>query len=156
MKELKIVTNIQICAYNELPAIEKELIDAAKRAAEKAYAPYSQFKVGATILLGDSVFVSGNNQENVAYPSGLCAERTAMFYANAQHPELSPQMIAIAAYTQETGFTEKAISPCGACRQVLLEAENRYRQPIRVLLYGESEIVIVQSIKDLLPLGFGL
>ena len=156
MEELKIVTNIQICAYNELSEVEKTLIDNAKAAAQKAYAPYSKFKVGASILLENSVYVSGNNQENVAYPSGLCAERTAMFYANARHPELCPQMIAIAAYTQEGGFTEKAISPCGACRQVLLETENRYRHPIRVLLYGESEIMIVQSIKDLLPLGFTL
>ena len=153
MEELKIVTNIQICTYNELSVIEKKLIDSAKEATQKSYAPYSNFNVGAAILLEDRIIVTGNNQENVAYPSGLCAERTAMFYANAQHPQLTPQAIAIAAYTQGQ-FTETAISPCGSCRQVLLETENRYKQAIRVLLYGEKEIMIVQSIRDLLPLAF--
>lgn len=153
MKDLKIVTKIRICSYNELDTEEKKLIDAAKSATGNAYAPYSGFNVGAAVLLEDGTIVAGNNQENVAYPSGLCAERTAIFYAQAQYPQTAPQSIAVAAYTNGK-FTDAIVSPCGGCRQVLLEVENRYRRPIRILLYGENEVVIVPSARDLLPLAF--
>lgn len=153
MKDLKIVTKIGIYSYNELQTEEKKLIDAAKSATEKAYSPYSGFSVGAAVLLENGTIVTGNNQENVAYPSGSCAERTAIFYAQAQYPEVAPTTIAVAAFTKGK-FTEASISPCGACRQVLLEVENRYRRPLRVLLYGENEISIIESVKDLLPLAF--
>ncbi|MCL2651021.1 MAG: cytidine deaminase [Candidatus Azobacteroides sp.] len=152
MKELNIITKITISSYEELSMEEKKLIDSAKNATQNAYAPYSKFKVGAAILLGNGEIITGNNQENVAYPSGICAERVAVFHANAMYPDIKIKTIAIAACFNGD-YTEN-ISPCGACRQVLQETEARYHSPIRVLLYGKEEIYIVESIKDLLPLSF--
>jgi len=154
MKYFNIATKIQICNYEELFLEEKYLIDFAKEASSRAYAPYSQFQVGAAVLLANGEIVTGSNQENVAFPSGLCAERTALFYANSQYPEQAVKSLAIAAYTQGD-FIDKPISPCGACRQVILETEMRYHSPIRILLYGKSEIYIIEGINDLLPLAFG-
>ena len=153
MRELEIVAKIKICAYKDLGEDVKNLIDAAKLACKSAYAPYSSFRVGAAVLLADGRVVTGNNQENVAYPSGICAERTALFYANAQYPEVAPTMIVIAAHTCD-GFVKRAISPCGSCRQVLSEAERRYNHPIRVVLYGEDEVLVIDSASTLLPLAF--
>jgi cytidine deaminase len=154
MKSFNITAKIQICNYDELPSVEKNLIDFAKEACARAYAPYSQFQVGAAVLLANGEIITGTNQENVAFPSGLCAERTVLFYANSQFPEQTVQSLAIAAYTQGD-FLDKPVSPCGACRQVILETEMRYKSPIRILLYGKSEIYIVEGIGDLLPLAFG-
>jgi len=153
MKNLNITTKVRICSYNELHPEEKKLIDCAKEACLRAYAPYSQFQVGAAALLANGEIVTGSNQENVAFPSGLCAERTALFYANSQYPEQAVQSLAIAAHTQGD-FTGRPISPCGACRQVILETEMRYRNPVRIFLYGKTEIYIVEGISDLLPLAF--
>jgi len=153
MKNLNITAKIQICSYDELHQEEKNLIDCAKGVCFHAYAPYSQFQVGAAALLANGEIVTGSNQENVAFPSGLCAERTALFYANSQYPEHAVKSLAIAAYTQGD-FVDKPISPCGACRQVILETEMRYRNPVRIFLYGKSEIYVVEGIKDLLPLAF--
>ena len=152
MREHKIVTKIIISSYIELNKKEKKLIDMAKNAAKDAYAPYSQFKVGAAVLLENEEIITGNNQENIAYPSGMCAERVALYYANATFSGVKVEAIAIAAYF-EGDYTEK-ISPCGSCRQALQEAENRYKSPVRVLLYGKNEIYIVESVKDLMPLSF--
>jgi cytidine deaminase len=154
MKDFIISAKIQICCYDELQPEEKNLIDCAKEACLRAYAPYSQFQVGAAVLLANGEIVTGNNQENVAFPSGLCAERTALFYANSQYPEQTVQSLAVAAYTQ-SDYIEHPISPCGACRQVILETEMRYKRPIRLYLYGKNEVYIVEGIKDLLPLAFG-
>lgn len=154
MKEINLTTKIRVYTLQECTNEEKKLIEAAKNATTDAYAPYSKFHVGAAILLSDGTIVTGNNQENAAYPSGLCAERTAIFYANAQHPDTPVKTIAIAAH-HKASFTKKAITPCGACRQVLLEVENRYREPIKIILYGDSEIYAVDSVRDLLPLSFG-
>jgi cytidine deaminase len=153
MKELKIVAKIRKCVYEELNNTEKKLVDAAKNAANIAYAPYSGFQVGAAVLLEDDIIVAGNNQENIAYPSGICAERVAMFSSNANYPHSAPLALAIAAYYKGK-LTENFIAPCGACRQVLLEAENRYGKPIQLLLCGSKEICIVDSVGDLLPLAF--
>jgi len=153
MKKLNITTKIQICNYNELNQEEKDLIDYAKGACSRAYAPYSKFQVGAAILLKNGEIVTGNNQENVAFPSGLCAERTALFYAHSQYPEQAVKSLAIAAYTQGD-FIEKPISPCGACRQVILETEMRSKSPVKIYLYGKSEVLIVDGIGSLLPLAF--
>ena len=153
MKNFKITAKIQICCYDELQKVEKKLIEKAKDACKRAYAPYSHFQVGSAVLLKNGEILTGNNQENVAFPSGLCAERTALFYANSQFPEQAVVSLAIAAYTQGD-FLDHPISPCGACRQVVLETENRYRNPIRILLYGKSEIYIIDGINDLLPLAF--
>ena len=154
MKTYNIVTKIQIYSYKELLLEEKSVIAGAKDACSRAYAPYSQFRVGAAVLLANGEIVAGSNQENVAFPSGLCAERTALFYANSRYPEQAVKSLAVAAYTQGD-FVESPISPCGACRQVILETEMRYLNPIRIFLYGKKEIFVIEGINDLLPLAFG-
>lgn len=154
MKELKIDIRIKILSYDELSEADRRLTDLAKEATWKSYSPYSRFAVGAAALLANGETVTGSNQENAAYPSGLCAERTTLFYANSQYPDQAVNTLAIAARTP-SGFIDTPIPPCGACRQVLLETEQRYRQPIRILLYGETEIYQIDGVKDLLPLSFG-
>jgi len=155
MIERHISAKIAFCALEELPDIEKILVKKAKEASEKAYAPYSHFLVGAAVLLGNGEIVTGNNQENAAYPSGLCAERTAVFYANATYPDVPVLTMAVAAQNSN-GFLTDPIAPCGSCRQVLLETENRFGKPIRVILFGTKEIAIIDTASDLLPLSFGV
>lgn len=154
MREINLSTKIAVYPLEECSDIEKKLIAAAKHATEKSYAPYSNFKVGAALLLENGEIVTGNNQENAAYPSGLCAERVAIFYANSVYPDQKIEAIAIAAWANDT-FTKDAITPCGGCRQVLLEAENRFSAPMRILMYSEEGIYVVNTIKTLLPLSFG-
>ncbi|MBQ8564406.1 MAG: cytidine deaminase [Bacteroidaceae bacterium] len=154
MKNIDIVANILVCNYNELTEAQKNLIDCAKEACMSAYAPYSQFNVGAAALLDNGEVVSGSNQENAAYPSGTCAERTTLFYAGAQYPNNAVTKLAIAAY-KGGEYTTTPTAPCGACRQVILETEHRYNTPIEILLYGKEKIYIIQSIESLLPLCFG-
>jgi cytidine deaminase len=154
MKEINLTTKIRVYPLAECTETEKKLIEAAKNATFNAYAPYSGFKVGAAVLLGNGKIIVGNNQENAAYPSGLCAERTAVFFANANFPDEKVEMIAIAAY-YNGAFTKEAVGPCGACRQVLLEAENRFGSPMKVLMCSDDAVYIVDSVKDLLPLSFG-
>jgi len=137
----------------ELPGIGAELIRLAKEATKKAWAPYSQFRVGAALELENGEIITGNNQENIAFPSGLCAERVALFYAGSQHPGVAIKRIALAAYA-DGRFVAKPVYPCGDCRQVLLEHENRVKQPVEVIMYGEDEIKLVKSVSDLLPLPF--
>ena len=153
MKDLTITTVIKVYQLHELDQADQELLLAAKEATKRSYAPYSHFSVGAAALLGNGVVVTGTNQENAAYPSGLCAERTTLFYANSQYPDQPVVTLAIAART-ERDFIEMPIPPCGACRQVILETEKRYKQPIRILLYGKEAVYEVNSICDLLPLSF--
>lgn len=154
MKNLDIVTNIIVCNYNELNETQKLLVERAKEASKRAYAPYSQFNVGAAAMLDNGEIVCGSNQENAAYPSGTCAERTTLFYAGAQYPDNAVTMLAIAAY-KGGNFTAVPTAPCGACRQVILETEHRYGKPIEILLYGEEKTYIITSIESLLPLCFG-
>ncbi|MBF6597004.1 MAG: cytidine deaminase [Fermentimonas sp.] len=154
MREINLTTKIAVYPLAECSDIEKKLIAAAKHATEKSYAPYSNFKVGAALLLANGEIITGNNQENAAYPSGLCAERVAIFYANSVYPEQKIEAIAIAAWANDT-FTKDAITPCGGCRQVLLETENRFSSPMRILMYSEEGVYVVNSIKNLLPLSFG-
>ncbi len=153
MKNLNIQAVIKVFQYHELNAEDKSLIDQAKEATKRSYSPYSKFSVGAAALLSDGTIVTGNNQENAAYPSGLCAERTTLFYANSRYPEQAVNKLAVAART-EKDFIDNPIPPCGACRQVVLEVEKRYNQPIQILLYGKKEIYIIEGIRDLLPLSF--
>ena len=153
MKEINVNVAIKVVMPDELTADYRELVERAKAMTRTSYSPYSHFQVGAALRLADGSVYGGSNQENAAFPVGLCAERTAFFYAQAQAPELAPVAIAIAAFTGGK-FLEKPISPCGMCRQALLEAETRYGQPIRVMLYGESGIYVVNSVRDLLPLTF--
>lgn len=154
MKEINLTTKISVYLLEECSETEKKLIDAAKRATQSAYVPYSDFRVGAAVLLENGKIISGNNQENAAYPSGLCAERTAVFFANANYPDQKITALAIAAY-HKGRFTREVITPCGACRQVLLEVENRYGAPMKILMYSEEGIFVAKSIKDILPLSFG-
>lgn len=153
MRELKITSCIHACSYEELSADRRELVDAAKAMIYRSYSPYSGFAVGAALRMSDGSIHGGANQENAAYPSGLCAERTALFSANAQYPDLAVRAIAIAAFTAGN-YTDKPISPCGACRQVMLETENRYGGKMEVILYGQKQIYIIDSVADLLPLTF--
>lgn len=153
MEHLNFNINIDVCSKQELTTEEQQLVDRALQASYHSFAPYSHFHVGAAVLLENGITVIGANQENAAFPSGLCAERTAVFAAQANHPELSIKTIAIAA-RNANGFLKDPISPCGACRQVILEIEDRYKQPVRILLYGTEGIYCFRSIKDLLPFSF--
>ena len=153
MKDLTITSIIKVHTFDELNKAEQDLMTSAMEATTRSYAPYSKFSVGAAALLANGIVVTGTNQENAAYPSGLCAERTTLFNANSQYPDQPVLTLAIAART-EKDFIDLPIPPCGACRQVILETEKRYKQPIRILLYGKKEIYEVKSIGDLLPLSF--
>lgn len=153
MKDLTITSIIKVYTFDELNKTDQDLMTSAMEATTRSYAPYSKFSVGAAALLANGIVVTGTNQENAAYPSGLCAERTTLFYANSQYPDQPVLTLAIAART-EKDFIDLPIPPCGACRQVILETEKRYKQPIRILLYGKKEIYEMKSIGDLLPLSF--
>ena len=154
MESLELLTKVRVYSLIECSNDKKDLIEKAKNSSNSAYAPYSGFHVGAAVLLEDGTIVTGSNQENAAYPSGLCAERTALFYANAHYPNLAVKAIAIAAKTKGN-FTKDICAPCGSCRQVLVEVENRYNTPIQIIMYGENHIYEVDSIRDLLPFCFG-
>ena len=153
MIERKIEISVMVYAYEELSEEYKRLVDEAKNATQNAYAPYSEFNVGAAVLLENGEIVSGTNQENAAYPSGLCAERVTMFYANSKYPNVAPKALAIATFAGGD-FLDEPITPCGACRQVLLESEMRYGVDIDVLLFGRKGVYVVKSVKALLPLAF--
>ena len=153
MKELVIKTNLIACSLDELPAHLRELVEVARTKTQDAYCPYSHYHVGAAALLADGQVLTGANQENAAYPSGLCAERTTLFAANANNPKTPVTALAIACYTKGH-FTYEPASPCGACRQVMLETEHRFQQPMKVILYGEDMCYIFDSASDLLPVNF--
>ena len=154
MKKLSRTIEWSILSQDELKDHDLMLVNAAKEATTGSWSPYSGFKVGAALLLDDGTVVTGSNQENAAYPSGLCAERTAVFYAGSRYPDQPIRRLCIAARDTNGQFLPRPISPCGACRQVLLEAEQRAGGNIEVLLYGTEGIYCIRSIKDLLPLGF--
>lgn len=140
----------EVFADAELPPEDLELRKAAYEAASRAFAPYSAFHVGAAVRLADGTVVTGCNQENVAYPSGLCAERVALFAAGAAHPDVPPVAIAIAAVFR--GEAVNGVSPCGGCRQVMMQCEERYNRPLRTLLCNGTGTVVVPSVHDLMPL----
>lgn len=152
MKRKKIETEIRIYDMEELPEADRELVEVAKEMTGMSYAPYSKFNVGAAIRMADGRIVRGSNQENAAYPSGTCAERTACFQASALYPGVGMKKIAIAARTGGE-FLDDPISPCGACRQALAEYERLYG-PIEVLLYGTAGVYVLPSVGSLLPLVF--
>ena len=153
MKTRTFETTVQIFSLEELTSEDRELCNAALIAADDAYAIYSNFHVGAAVMMENGEIITGNNQENAAYPSGLCAERVAMFYANAQHPDIPVKVLAVAAYTKGAFLTEP-VTPCGSCRQVLIETESRYGKDITVILYGTENVYIVENVRQLLPLQF--
>lgn len=154
MKTLSHTFHYHLYAYEELSEQDRLLVEAAKAVTEHSYAPYSLFRVGAAVRLEDGTVVTGTNQENAAYPSGLCAERTALFYAGSAYSDKAVISLAIAAYTNGE-FTQKPVSPCGACRQVMLEMEQRHQQPMRIVLYGTEAVCVIEGgVADLLPLSF--
>ena len=153
MKTIDIKTTITVCQTEDLDTSDRELIEQAIAATKNAYAEYSHFRVGASVRLANGKTVIGANQENAAFPSSLCAERPAIFAAQAQYPDQPITAIAIAA-RKEDGFLAEPISPCGACRQVMLGIEDRYKHKMKVLLYGENGIYCLSSASELLPLSF--
>lgn len=153
MKQIDINISIESYQLDELSPQDQELVQAAIKATHNAYANYSRFYVGAALRLENGQMVIGANQENAAFPSGLCAERTAVFAAQANYPDSPIETLAIVA-RNEKGVLPNPITPCGACRQVILEIEDRYKKPIKILLYGTQKIYCVRSVKDLLPLSF--
>ncbi len=155
MKKHKVEIQLEVFEnISELPKDIQELMNKAQQAREKAYAPYSRFKVGAAIRLASGEITIGSNQENAAYPSGLCAERVAIFHTGAVFPNEEIKAMAISA-SSETQLLSEPIGSCGACRQAMLEYEQKQKSPIAVYFMGETgKIVKVASVKDLLPLGF--
>jgi cytidine deaminase len=153
MKELEIRTKVTVCSQDELPTPLRELVQMAKDKTKDAYCPYSHYHVGAAALLEDGQVITGANQENAAYPSGLCAERTTLFAANANNPHTAVEALAVACYTNGH-FTTDVASPCGACRQVMIETEQRFATPMKVILYCETGCYVFEDAKDLLPLSF--
>lgn len=154
MKTFDITTAVEQLHESELAPDELELVDLARKSTFRSYAPYSKFSVGAAVRLSDGHTVCGANQENVAFPSGTCAERTAAFYAHAQYPDAAFCAIAIAARGVDGLPLADPISPCGACRQVLLQYELLAGHDVEVLLVGRDYIYRLPSVRALLPLAF--
>lgn len=152
---LTITTNLTVYkSMEDLPKEDFELLKLAKKAVKSAYAPYSQFFVGAAILLENGKISIGNNQENAAYPSGLCAERVAIFHASAKYPNIPIKKIAVSV-ASKTQIINEPVSPCGGCRQVISEYEMKYDSPISIIMSGESgQIYVSDSIENLLPIMF--
>ena len=155
MKKEKIEIQLEVFeTISELPKDIQELMIKAQQARENAYAPYSRFRVGAALRLSSGEIILGNNQENAACPSGLCAERVAVFNAGANFPNQTIISLAITVRAESHEVSE-AIAPCGACRQSLAEYEQKQKSPIAIYFMGETgDIIKVASIMDLLPLGF--
>lgn len=154
MKEIDIRVPVTAKSYAELSAGERELVDAARAAVAGSYAPYSHFHVGAAIRLATGEIVTGANQENAAFPSGTCAERSACFYAGSHYPGVPFETIAIAARDKDNAEPAAPTAPCGACRQALLEYETLAGHDVPVLLAGADDIYCIPSVKALLPLAF--
>ncbi|MGQ7945411.1 cytidine deaminase [Flavobacterium sp. WC2509] len=155
MKEITITSKINVFeSIQELPQIEQSLMRKAIEVRKNAYAPYSKFRVGVAILLDNGEIVVGSNQENAAYPSGLCAERVAIFYAGAVYPDAVVLKIAITAASDDNATTIP-VPPCGACRQSIAEYEIRQNTPIKIYYMGETgEIHQSESLRNLLPFMF--
>ncbi len=156
LKKLTISTSILVYEnINSLPVADKKLLKAATEAVNNAYAPYSNFNVGAAVLLANGKIITGNNQENAAYPSGTCAERAAVFYAASQYKNIKIKAIAIASKSNNKKY-KGPVSPCGACRQVLAEYEKRGKAKMKVIMAGSTgHVYVAESIESMLPLLFG-
>lgn len=131
-KEIRSIV-LEYDRLEELPEEDRHLLEQARQASAMAYAPYSGFKVGAALLLENGTVITGNNQENAAFPSGLCAERVALFHAAAQYPDVPIRTLAIVA-TRKGEYTSEPVSPCGSCRQVMIESESRHNKSFRIIL----------------------
>ena len=147
------ISYVQYASKSEMPEADAQLLTRAEEMTANSYAPYSNFHVGAAVLMSDGRIFGGSNQENAAFPSGLCAERTALYYASAQCPDQDVVAVAIAAEYQ--GKPAEGIpSPCGACRQAMVQYESKSGKPIKVILGGSDRILVFNSVSDLLPLVF--
>ncbi len=155
MKPLTITSNLEVYdSVDEIPRDVQDLMHKAVETRDSAYAPYSKFKVGAAVYLENDEIVIGSNQENASYPSGLCAERTAIYFAGARYPETRILKIAISAKSLNH-IVEAPVPPCGACRQALVEYEVKQEKPIELYFMGETgKVIKADSVKDLLPLVF--
>ena len=151
-KEIRIVFN-EYESLDQLELRDRELAQAAIEATKGSYAPYSNFNVGAAVRLDNGQIVKGSNQENAAYPSGICAERTAMFYASANYPENAMTAIAITA-SQNGTLCDNPATPCGSCRQVMAQYQTKGGQPMEILLVGGKKIWKFGKVDDVLPLIF--
>jgi len=154
MKSREIIVRFNEVPHDELNTADRHLVEVAVKATERSYAPYSHFNVGAAILLDNGEIVPGSNQENAAFPSGTCAERTAAYWAHSTYPDARMKAIAIAARGTDGEQLATPVSPCGACRQALLEYETLAGAPVRVLLVGRGSVYVLPSVKSLLPLAF--
>ena len=154
MKTFEVKATVEELRYDELTEQQKVLTDLAREATRRSYAPYSHFCVGAAIRLSNGEIITGANQENAAYPSGTCAERSACYYAGATYPDAKFEAIAIAARGTDGEFVAEPCSPCGACRQALLQYELLAGKGIEVLLCGRDRIYRLDSIRSLLPFAF--
>jgi cytidine deaminase len=153
MEQIELRQDIGFGRVEELPQADQELVRMSIAATDNAYAKYSEFRVGAALRLKDGTTLIGANQENASYPAGLCAERAAIFAAQSQYPDQPIVTIAIAARNVK-GLLAKPVTPCGICRQVMLEIEQRYHTPIRILLYGTQGVYVINGVETLLPLSF--
>ena len=136
-----------------LPEHLRELAKKSKEAAMSSYSPYSKFAVGAAVLLENNEVILGSNQENGAYPSGICAERVALFYAGSAYPKVPIVAMAVIAIYQGKPVVEP-VAPCGACRQVMIESQNIGKKPFSIVMVGERKVLVVEDIKFLLPFTF--
>ena len=154
MKKEKLELSFIRAKLLELIPEEQTLIKNAKDSLNSGYAPYSGFLVGASILLENGEIINGSNQENVAYPSGLCAERVALFYAGSKFPKIAIKTIAVSALSKSFNIND-TVSPCGACRQVMAEYQQKQNSEIRILLHSTNDdVLIANSVQDLLPFMF--
>ncbi len=147
------ITYQEYSSVEEMTPEDQALVAAALEAQKGSYSPYSDFQVGAALLLANGVVVKGANQENIAYPSGLCAERSAMFWAGANYPDVPMETLAIAG-SDHGVLCESPASPCGACRQVMAEYQKKYKHPIKIILVGSKRIRKFSCVEDLLPFIF--
>lgn len=154
MKTFEVKATVEELSYSELTPKELELVNLAREATFRSYSPYSHFRVGAAILLDNGEIITGANQENAAYPSGTCAERSACYYAGAAYPDAKFRVIAIAARGTDGEFVSEPCSPCGACRQALLQYELLAGEGVKVLLVGAEKVYRLDSIRALLPFAF--
>ncbi len=154
MEQKKKVINYLEMGLNELDKKDQMLVNHAVESAKRAYAPYSEFYVGAAVRLTDGTVLDANNQENAAYPSGICAERVVMFYANSKYPDKAVDTMAIVVVNDSHEIINENISPCGSCRQVIVESEVRFDRPVRILLASKKSVLVFNSIRDLLPFSF--
>ena len=154
MEERIIKTVISVCHYQELTEADRHLVDRAFEMTHHSYSPYSHFSVGAAVRLNNGKVFEGCNQENAAFGVTICAERTALFAAGAAEPNTPIEAIAIAARGTNGELVEEPVSPCGSCRQALIETEMRGKQQVHIILCGKDKFYIMEGIRNLMPLSF--